>query len=54
MQPTNGGFSKLSIQKLIELMRKHDVVDFELDGYEVKLTHTETDNVKVKKTAADE
>ncbi len=41
-------------EELIELMQEHDIVEFELDGYEVKLKHTEKDKVTVKKTESAE
>ena len=40
--------------ELIELMQQHDVQEFELDGYEIKLKHTEKDKLTVKKTEATE
>ena len=40
--------------ELIELMRGHKIEQFQLDGYEVKLTHSETDKITIKKLEEEE
>lgn len=40
--------------ELIELMRADDIREFALDGYEIKLKHTEKDKIAVKKTGEDD